>query len=204
MTAPAFPMPTVRRARPMLALATVALAITSLGAGVFSLAYFTSSATVGANTFTAGTIEIGTNPTTALLTLNPMMPGDSVTAPLTVSNTGTAQLRYAITAATTNPDTKDLRSQLTITVKSAVTTCTNAGFAADGTSVRSTIALGATTVVAGDVATGAQTGDRNLNAGTNEVLCFQVSLPGATGNPYQGATAVTTFTFEAEQTANNP
>jgi predicted ribosomally synthesized peptide with SipW-like signal peptide len=198
------PAPARNRSRALLALAVVGLAITSLGSAVFSLAYFTSQATVGSNTFTAGTVVIGTNPTSALLTLNPMMPGDSVTAPLTVSNTGTAQLRYAISAATTNPDTKDLRSQLTITVKSGVTTCTNAGFAADGTSVRSSIALGATTAVAGDPSAGSQSGDRTLNAGSNEVLCFQVSLPSATGNAFQGATATTTFTFDAEQTANNP
>ena len=204
MTAPALSVRAVHRTRPLLILAVVALAITSLGAGVFSLAYFTGTATVDANTFTSGTIVIGTNPTTALLTVSTMMPGDSVTAPLTVSNNGTAQLRYAVTAATTNPDTKNLASQLTLTVKSGVTTCTTAGFAGSGTVVRTTIALGATTTVIGDPTQGAQAGDRNLNASSNEVLCFQVSLPFATVNAYQGATATTTFTFSAEQTANNP
>lgn len=204
MTAPAHPAQARNRSRAVLVVAVVALAITSLGSAIFSLAYFTSQATVGSNSFTAGTIVIGTNPTSALLTLNPMMPGDSVTAPLTVSNTGTAQLRYAISAATTNPDTKDLRSQLTVTVKSGVTTCTNAGFSVDGSVVRSTIALGATTAIAGDPTAGSQPGDRTLNAAASEVLCFQVSLPGSTGNAYQGATATSTFTFDAEQTANNP
>lgn len=204
MTAPVFPVPRQRRARPLLALATVALAITSIGTGVFSLALFTSTATVGANTFTAGTIVIGTSPTTALLTASNMMPGDSVTAPITVSNTGTSQLRYAVTAATTDPDTKALRTQLTVGVKSGVTTCTTAGYGASGTTVTSATVLGTTTLnVFGDPTTGAQAGDRTLNSGANETLCFQVTLPLATGNAYQGATATTTFSFVAEQTANN-
>ena len=203
MTVPSLSVSAPSRARPLLALAAVALAITSLGAGVFSMAYFTSSASVDANTFTTGTIVITTSPTTALVTFSNMMPGDTVTAPLTVNNDGSAQLRYAATAASTDVDGKHLRTQLMLTVKSGVTTCTNAGFGSSGTVIRTSVALGATTTVFGDVATGAQTGDRNLNGSSNEVLCFQVNLPGATGNAYQASTTTTTFTFDAEQTANN-
>ena len=43
-----------------------------------------------------------------------------------------------------------------------------------------------------------------LASGANETLCFRVTLPSGTGNPYQAATTTTTFTFDAEQTANNP
>jgi len=202
MTAPALPVR--RRARPILALGVVALAITSIGSGVFSLALFTSTTTIGANAFTTGTISITPTPTTAALTASNMMPGDTVTAPIQINNAGTAQLRYAITAATTDPDTKGLRTQLTVAVKSGVTTCTNAGWGASGTSVTPATVLGTTTLnVVGDPTTGSQTGDRTLNSAANETLCFQVALPLATGNAYQGATATTTLTFSAEQTANN-
>src|SRR5689334_3200906 len=109
MTAPALPVAARNRARPLLALATVALAITSLGAGVFSLAYFTSSTAVGANSFTTGTIVIGASPSTALFTVANMMPGDSNTQALTIQNNGTAQLRYAMSTAATNTDSKGLR-----------------------------------------------------------------------------------------------
>jgi hypothetical protein len=47
------------------------------------------------------------------------------------------------------------------------------------------------------------TGDRTVAAGATDVLCIRVALPLATGETYQGATATTTFTFNAEQTANN-
>jgi hypothetical protein len=206
MTAPALPAPAPNRARtrPILLLAVLGLAITSIGSGVFSLALFTSSATVGANTFTTGTITITTSPTTAALTAGNLMPGDTVTAPIQINNTGSAQLRYSVTAATTDPDTKGLRTQLTIAVKSGVTACTNAGWSASGTSVTTATVLGTTTLnVVGDPTTGSQSGDRTLASGANETLCFQVSLPLATGNAYQNATATTTLTFAAEQTANN-
>ena len=56
----------------------------------------------------------------------------------------------------------------------------------------------------GDPTQGSQAGDRTLNATANEVLCFYVSLPLSAANSSQGASTTTTFTFDAEQTANNP
>jgi len=56
----------------------------------------------------------------------------------------------------------------------------------------------------GSSAQGSQPGDRTLAAASSEVLCFQVGLPIATGNALQGAASDVTFTFDAEQTANNP
>jgi spore coat-associated protein N len=64
--------------------------------------------------------------------------------------------------------------------------------------------LGASTAAVGSPAAGAQAGDRTLNGLSNETLCFRIQLPLATGNAYAAASAVTTFTFDAEQTANNP
>lgn len=164
-------------------------------------ALFTSQATVPSNAFTTGTVVISTSPTSALITYNPMAPGDKVTNPLTVSNGGSLELRYAMTTSATNTDSKALKDQLVLTVKSGVTTCTNAGFGVDGTQVFSG-ALGSAAV--GDPTPGNQTGDRTLAASSNEVLCFQASLPTGTGNTYQNATTTATFTFDAEQTANNP
>ena len=64
--------------------------------------------------------------------------------------------------------------------------------------------LGASGAGFGNPAAGAQAGDRTLAAAANETLCFRVTLPSGTGNAYQSATTTTTFTFDAEQTANNP
>jgi hypothetical protein len=178
-------------------LASLAAALT-----ISSLALFTATQSVPANTFTTGTIDISTSPTTALVSFSAMMPGDQVTAPITVTNAGTAQLRYAITSTTTEAT---LAAQLDLTIKSGVTTCTNGGFSASGTVLYGPADLGSTggTNVVGSPTQGSQAGDRTLNASANEILCFNVSLPSGTGNTFQGLTDTATFAFQAEQTANN-
>jgi spore coat-associated protein N len=205
-------MDTNRRRRPtrLMALAVAGLAGVSLTAGASSLALFTGTATVPANTFSTGTVIISTSPTTALVTIAAMAPGDAITAPLTVSNDGTLDLRYAITSTATNVDTKSLKDALALTIKSGVTTCTNAAYAADGTVLYAGDIDAAATYLptvagklVGDATTGADAGDRPLAATANEVLCFHVSLPLATGNGLQLASTTATFTFAAEQTKNN-
>ena len=56
----------------------------------------------------------------------------------------------------------------------------------------------------GNPAQGNQAGDRSLAAAANEQLCFVATLPLATGNAFQNATTTVSFTFDAEQTKNNP
>ena len=177
--------------------------VATIGVGATSLALFTSTTAVPANTFSTGTVIISTSPVTALVTFANMAPGDAVTSPLTVSNTGTLALRYAVSSVATNVDTKGLKDQLVLTIKSGVTTCTTAGFTADGTSVYTGDLDSTAGLIIGNSTTGQDTGDRTLAAGTNEVLCFNVSLPLATNDTFQGSATTATFTFNAEQTKNN-
>ena len=194
-----------RRRRRFLALLIGSLAVVSLGAGQLSLALFTDQETVAA-TFSSGSVILDDVKIDALtLTTAGMVPGDTVTDDVVVENDGSVQLRYALSTASTNPDAKALRDVLTLTVKTIdVTTpgtpCDNF----DGTSVLAATVLGATGAGFGNPAAGAQAGDRTLTAAANETLCFRVTLPSGTGNAYQSATTTTTFTFDAEQTANNP
>ena len=157
---------------------------------------------MGGNAFTTGSVDLVAAPATAAITMAGMAPGDQVTAPVNVANSGTLEFRYSITS-TTDEDT--LAAELDLTVKSGVTTCDNAGFGVDGT-VLYTGPLGSTATinVVGTPATGAQAGDRVLATAANENLCFNVALPTATSNAFQGLSSTATFTFDAEQTANNP
>lgn len=177
-------------------------AFVSLG----TLAVFTDSQDVDANTFTTGTIDISTAPTTALVTFSNMAPGDQVTDDIVVTNAGTLALRYAVTSVATNPDAKGLKDQLVMTVKTIdVTTPATPCSDFDGTGLYSgDLDDAAGGKIVGDVAQGAQAGDRTLNAAANETLCFRVALPLGTGNAFQNATTTATFTFAAEQTTNNP
>jgi hypothetical protein len=179
------------RRRGLLAL-LLGLTTVSLGAGMFSLAVFTDSA-ASSGTFASGTIDITSTPTVAF-TVTSMVPGDSDTQALTIANAGTAALRYALSSLATNT----LGDALTLTIRTQGTSCA----AFDGTVVLAATALDGAAV--GSPTQGAQTGDRNLAAAASEVLCFRVSLPLATGNTLQGQSSSVTFTFDAEQSANNP
>ena len=180
------------------------LLIPSIGASYLTLALFTDQETVTAD-FTTGTIDLdGAKIDALILTTSALMPGDTVTDDVVVQNVGTAQLRYAMSTSSTNADSKALRDALTLTIKTIdVTTpgtpCDNF----DGSSTLYSGVLGASTAKFGNPAQGADSGDRTLNAAASETLCFRISLPSGTGNSYQGATTTTTFTFDAEQTANN-
>lgn len=179
-----------RRRRGFIAL-LLSLGLLTLGSGALSLAIFTDT-DASTGSFAVGTIDINTNPS-VLFSASGMMPGDTVDATLAVSNDGTAQLRYAMT---TTDDGAALADQLTLTLKTEGTDC--ATF--DGTTLYSgALSAGAF----GDPTQGSDAGDRTLDAGAAENLCFRVTLPDTTDDTFQGASTDVTFTFDAEQTANN-
>ena len=62
------------------------------------LAVFTDTATSTGNTFASGGVDITAAP--AAITLTDMVPGSRVTAPIDVSNSGSLDLRYAVTSTT--------------------------------------------------------------------------------------------------------
>ncbi len=167
-------------------------------------ALFTSQATVVNNTFSTGEVKLTTSSTSAFLTLSNMVPGDQVTAPLVVSNSGSPAVpfRYAMTSLSTDPDTKALRDALRLTIRVGGTcTAGSPGVNSGGTPLYDNLVLNGAAF--GNPAPGPDSGDRPLAAGANETLCFSVLLPLSATGP-QAASTTTTFTFDAEQTANNP
>lgn len=191
----------------LLAVSTVAVSLTG--------AYFTDTATVDSNTFATGNVTIGTSPTSAMVGVSGMAPGDSDRGGVTVSNDGSLELRYAVTS-TTDEDTLAGQLDLWVWLESDEDDATLLGSdnsecdaTPGGGNVSSFLyeqgVLGSTggTNVIGDPATGGQTGDRTLAASTSEVLCFYVELPSSTGNTYEDLTSTATLTFDGEQTANN-
>ena len=169
-----------------------AMSVATITIGVTG-AIFTDTESVSANTFTTGTLDIATTPTTAAITFSDMAPGDVVTSNLNISNDGSLELRYAMVSTTTEDV---LAAALDLTIKVGVTTCTTAGFGTDGTIIYGPLDIGQ---VAGVNVISA----RVLAGAADEDLCIQVSLPLATGNTSQGVTTTATFDFSAEQTANN-
>lgn len=196
--------PRIRRRR-LLLVGLVVAALAAVGSiGVTSLALFTDQEQVTGNAFTTATLDLTVDTPTALVTYTSpaMTPGDQDTAPLVVGNSGSIELRYAMTSTTTE-DT--LAGELVLTIKTGVTTCDNANWTTDGTQIYQG-ALGTIAGIAalGDNTSGAQAGDRTLAAAATETLCFNVTLPLSATNAAQGLTTTATFTFDGEQTANNP
>jgi hypothetical protein len=131
-----------------------------------------------------------------------MVPGDSVTQPVTISNVGSVNFRYSMTSVATNPDGRALKDELVFTIKTADAGGGCSSFT--GTTVYTGDLDSTTGKIIGDPATGAQPGDRTINSPLAETLCFRGTLPTSAGNVYQSATTTATFTFDAEQVANNP
>ena len=179
----------------------------AVGAGITSMtgALFSDSDVVGANTFSTGTLVLDTSPTSAVVSLSAMAPGDVDNGQMTVTNNGSLQLRYAVTSNTTE---NVLAAELDMTIWDEAaepvvdSTC---DASAPASVLYGPADLGNTTAIniIGDPTFGAQAGDRVLAASSNEILCFRVELPLSSGSAYEGLTSTAALTFSSEQTKNN-
>ncbi len=190
-------------------LAVLALAATGVLVVSFSGAIFTSSASVGSNVFNTGTVSLTTTPSSAIWTaVSAGAPGDRATGTLVVNNAGTLEMRYAISGSNTSA-TLATGMNIRIGLRGGAS-CDFPYHNTDGTTTTLTddtqLFSGSlnTTALVGSNAQGAQAGDRTVSASTSENLCFAVVLPLSAGNALQGLSNTATFTFDAEQTANNP
>ena len=180
-----------RKRRRALVAILLAASVATLGAGAMSLAVFTDT-TATDGTWSTGTIILGVD-AGATFTASGILPGDSGTKTINVSNDGTGDLRYSLSTNASN-DGSSLADQLALTVREGA--CPSVG---------AVVYNGALADAAwGDPAQGVQADERELAAGTSEDLCFAWDFPLGSDNTYQDATTTATFTFDAEQVRNNP
>ena len=148
----------------------LAVGVLAVGVRVATQALFTDTQSVGANTFTTGTVDLVSSPSTALVTFSGMAPGDKIVAPIQITNSGTLEFRYAVKSTTTEDV---LAPQLDMTVRgpaAASTGCDAAGFGTFGSGVLYGAGdLGSTAGanLVGNPAQGSQAGDRTLAASAN-------------------------------------
>lgn len=185
--------------------AVLVLGAVAVGApGTF--AAFTARSVTGGSTFTAASVDVGVSPTTALLTYSGMKPGDTTTGSVTVSaSAASSDLRYAVSSSATDPDGNGLEDALVLTVRAHDVTMSGTpcdDF--DGPELYSGPLAPADGKILGDSGQGADPGDRHLAPGASETLCFRVTLPASAPATVAGSSTTATFTFDAEQTANNP
>ena len=173
------------------------------------LALFTDTDSVDTNSFDTGSISLTTTPTATIWTaVTAALPGDKATGELTVTNAGSLELRYAVTGSNTDAT---LSAAMNLRIATKVGGACDFPYHLDnGTNTSLTddvqlySGLLSVTALMGLPAAGNDTGDRILAAAGTDLLCFAVVLPDTATNTVNGLSNVTTFTFDSEQTANNP
>ncbi|WP_426593157.1 hypothetical protein ACPPVS_15650 [Cellulomonas sp. McL0617] len=190
-----------------------------VGLAAIGATTLTTSALFTDNDSTSADIHTGTvdlvlgGPVPFAFTPQNLAPGSSTFVPLTVSNAGSLEMRYAISyfgvagAGTGTGNLSDVLQLRMYAVPAA--SCTQAG-----TDAATTINNGGVAVtnwptipgaLVGSSAVGPDAGDRTIAGGNNtESLCARVDFPIGAGNEYQDTTVTLNLVFDAEQTINNP
>jgi hypothetical protein len=173
-------------AHPRRTVGALAVVLAAVGITVGSGANFTAHAANPANTFTAGTLTIGSSASSALFSAPNMKPGDTVSGTVDIANTGSVPGTF--TLSTSNPvDTGALLGQLDLKVEdcglfngSTAPTCagTNLVYSAKANAV-GTVALG------------------SFAASAKHRYKIDVTLPTSTTNAFQGKTASVEFDWDA-------
>ena len=176
--------------------------------GVASQAIWTDTDPVGGHAFGTGSVSLTAADTpTPMWNVTAAAPGTIDTGEILVTNAGTLELRYAVTGSNTDAT---LAAGINLRIGLKVGACdfpyhTSAG--ADTALTDDTELFTGTlntAVLMGSTTPGPDAGDRVLASLATETLCFSVVLPDGASNTLQSLSTVTTFTFESEQTLNNP
>ena len=173
-------------AHPRRTVGALAVVLAAVGITVGSGANFTAHAANPANTFTAGTLTIGSSAASALFNAPNMKPGDNVSGTVDIANTGSVPGTF--TLSTSNPvDTGALLGQLDLKIEdcglfngSSAPNCTGTNVVYDAK------ANGVGTVSLGSFA-----------ASAKHRYKIDVTLPSSTTNAFQGKTASVEFDWDA-------
>lgn len=125
----------------------------------------------------------------AVISAHDMVPGDTVTAAVTITNSGPRPMTYGMRRGDVTAGGWTLAAELVFTVKTVGSSC--ADF--DGTSLFDG--------PLSEAAFGIDGGGRLLPAATAEILCFRAVLPLHAADALQGATTTVTLSFAADSPA---
>lgn len=155
-----------------LIVASVLLAAVCIGS---ASAYFTGQAQVPENVIRAGAVAVSAEPTQSALSIESLAPGQSVTKPLTVYNTGSLPCSIVVTGAK--------KAGITDFYEALSCTVTNGG----------------TTLYSGPLSA-LKTQQFSLQAGAKGDLDVAVALPADAGNALAGDYVKISLYVDAEQT----
>jgi len=173
-------------AHPRRTVGALAVVLAAVGITVGSGANFTAHAANPANTFTAGTLTIGSSTSSALFNAPNMKPGDNVNGTVDIANTGSVPGTF--TLSTSNAvDTGALLGQLDLKIEDCgLFSGTTAPTCSGSNVVYNAKANGVGTVSLGSFA-----------ASAKHRYKIDVTLPAATTNAFQGKTASVEFDWDA-------
>jgi hypothetical protein len=175
-------------AHPRRTLGALAVVLAAVGITVGSGASFTASAANPGNAFSTGTLVIANSPSTALLSVTGMKPGDTSSSTVDITNTGSLAGDFALKTASPTGYTA-LLGQMQLTVVDCGAWTTTAPGCTTGTT---------------NVYTGTVSGLTNASLGNyagaiKHRYKFTATLPSSTDDTYQGKTAGVDFAWSATQ-----
>jgi spore coat-associated protein N len=162
--------------------------------------------------FKTGTVDLTVGQLAFDATADNMLPGDATASAVDVTNSGSLALRYAIqytatnTPAASGDNLTDVLALAVYQVPDKATCSTSVSTSTQGVEelyAPTHLSTAVGTALIGDFATGSQPGDRTIDSGHDEWLCFVTKMDLGAGNTYQSSAAHLTLDFSAEQVANN-
>lgn len=202
--------PATRRAatkRPRYALLLAAIPIGLLASGllVFQASYsaFTATTSNGANSWSAGTVSITSNPGTAMFTATGLKPASTGTACVKVTYTGSLNSTVKLYLKNSDLTGTGLGTYLTFQVNEGTGNNANCSdFAQSANDYNTTGMTDTTKTLAGfnTTANSYATGVSSWAATTNATKTYQFVWQLQDNNNAQGLTATATFTWEADNT----
>ena len=175
-------------AHPRRTLAALAVVLAAIGITVGSGANFSASAANPGNVFTTGTLLISNSPSTALLNVTGMKPGDSSSATVDITNTGSLAGDFALKTANATGYAA-LLGQIDLSVVDC----------GAWTSTAPGCSTGTTSVYSGKVSGLTNSSLGNYAGGIKHRYQFTATLPASTNDTFQGLTAGVDFAWSATQ-----
>jgi predicted ribosomally synthesized peptide with SipW-like signal peptide len=186
----------------------ILVAAGSIGVFAVSSAYFSSTDSTSMAQLQAGTVHISSTASgTWTDAVGNLLPGASVTSDISVDDTGTAAVAYAVSLSSASDEgvdpgftAGDFLAALHVDIYDD--TCANIATAVRLNNSVGTDALSPARVLVGDTAPYEQSGDLYLAASGSQHLCVQVTFPDSgldDQNTLQGATADFALGFDATQ-----
>ena len=176
-------------AHPRRTVGALAVVLAAVGITVGSGANFTAQAANPSNTFTAGTLTIGSSASSALFNATNLKPGDTVTGTVDIQNTGSLPGTFSLSTSNV-VDTNSLLPQLDLKVEDCGV-FTGTGGTTAPTCAGTNNVYNAKASAVGTVNLG------SFSASAKHRYLFSVTMPSSIANTFQGKTASVEFDWDA-------